>query len=269
MKTIKNIINKFDLYRLILVLMTVISAVLIALPLFLLVLRGAPDVPEAIVSEEAIFSIKFSMRTTIISTLIVMLIAFPTSLILTTRKSRFKRIIELILYIPMSLPHLVAGIALLYFFGQTGAGKFISKSLNMKFIFTVQGIIMAQIFVNLPYTIKHLVDFSNKLDNEYFMVARSLGASEWQIFKYITLPLMRRDLLSTTLMTWYRGLGEFGAVMMLVGTTRLKTEIIPTAIFLNMSTGDLNIAIALSIVLIGIAAVIMTLYHFVDSKSEI
>ncbi len=269
MNNIKNRLLKLDAYNLVLVLMTFISAVLIALPLFMLVVRGAAYVPEAIVSEEAVFSIKLSMRTTIISTLIVMLVAFPTSLILSSGHSKFKRIIELILYIPMSLPHLVAGIALLYFFGQTPIGKFISKSLNMKFIFTVQGIIMAQVFVNLPYTIKHLVDFSNKLDNEYFMVARSLGASEWQIFKYITLPLMRRDLLSTTLMTWYRGLGEFGAVMMLVGTTRLKTEIIPTAIFLNMSTGDLNTAIALSIVLIGIAAVIMTLYHFVDRRSEI
>lgn len=225
--------------------------------------------PRSIISEEAIFSIIMSLKTTIVSTLIVMIVAFPTSLFLSFGKSRLKKLIELILYIPMSLPHLIAGIALLYFFGQSNIGKFITNSLNIEFIFTVKGIIVAQIFVNLPYSIKSLVDFLSKIDKEYFLVARSCGATEIQILKYITFPLIRKDLLSTALLTWYRGLGEFGAVMMFVGTTRLKTEIIPTAIFLNISTGDLDTAIALSVVLIGISGIIMAIYNFIDKKSEI
>lgn len=267
MELLKRKIKRIDSYNIFLSVMTFISVLLIITPLLLLIFRGIFDVPKAILSEEALFSIKLSLKTTIISTTIVMIIGFPTSLILSSKKSKLKKIIELLLYIPMSLPHLVAGIALLYFFGQTQIGKMISAILNTEFIFTVEGIIMAQIFINLPYTIKQLVDFFNKLDKEYILVARSLGATEFQILKYIILPLMKKDILSTTLISWYRGLGEFGAIMMLVGTTRLKTEIIPTAIFLNMSTGDLNIALALSIVFILIAIIIMILYNLIDKKT--
>ncbi len=80
--------------------------------------------------------------------------------------------------------------------------------------------------------------------------------------------MMKRDILSTALIVWYRALGEFGAVMMLVGTTRLKTEVMPTAIFLNMSTGDIDIGIGLSAVLILIASAVMILYNIIDRRTR-
>ncbi|MDO5707230.1 MAG: ABC transporter permease [Andreesenia angusta] len=245
-----------------------ISILLIVFPFVYLIIEGLNLVPNLIRTEEVLFSIKLSMKTTSISSIIVMVIAIPTSIFLSSTESRLKRFFELILYIPMSLPHLVAGLALLYFFGQTPIGNYLSNKLNLDFIFTVQGIIIAQVFVNLPLALKNLIDFLRKIDTEYYLVAKSYGADEWQIMKYVILPMMKKDILSTSLIVWYRAIGEFGAIMMLVGTTRFKTELIPTAIFLNMSTGDIDIAIALSVILILLSAMVISIYNLLGKSIE-
>lgn len=159
----------------------VLCIILVALPFLFLTVEGLPIVPRAVVMEESVFAIKLSLKTTLISTVFVMIAAIPTCIIISSSESRIKRFFELVLYIPMSLPHLVAGIALLLFFGRTPIGKFMMDVLRTDFIFTVQGIIIAQAFVNLPFAIKNLSDFIRKIDDEYYMAARSYGANEWQV----------------------------------------------------------------------------------------
>lgn len=123
----------------------------------------------------------------------------------------------------MSLPHLVSGIALLLLFGRMGLGDFIYKILKLDFVFTKQGVVLAQVFVNLPLTIKILHTSLNESNEKMVFVARTLGCS------------------------------EFGAVAMIADSTRMKTEIIPTSIYLNMSTGDIDIAIGIAVILIFIS----------------
>ena len=168
----------------------------------------------------------------------------------------------------MSLPHLVSGIALLLLFGRRGIGEFLYQNFNIDFIFTVSGIILAQVFVNLSFAIKTILTSLEEINPKTVFIARTLGCNEFQAFIHVILPSMRRGIISSTVMTWSRALGEFGAVMMVAGTTRMKTEILPTAIFLNMSTGDLDLAIGTATILIIISLICMSIFNILIKDKE-
>lgn len=168
----------------------------------------------------------------------------------------------------MSLPHIVSGIALLLLFGRMGIGDFLNNYLNIDFIFTRQGIILAQIFVNLPFAVKQTVTAFEDINKKVLFVAKTLGCNDIQVFLYIILPLLKNTLLSVIIMTWTRALGEYGAVIMVAGATKMKTEIIPTSIMLNMSTGDLDLAIGISAVLIIISISCMLIFEYLFNKGK-
>ncbi len=92
-------------------------------------------------------------------------------------------------------------------------------------------------------------------------VAHTLGCNSWEAFRFIILPNLKTGIISATVMTWSRALGEFGAVAMIAGSTRMKTEIIPTSIYLNMSTGDIDIAIGIAVILIFISLTCLMLFE--------
>lgn len=237
-------------------------------PIIALIIQGASYIKQALQSEEIIFSIKLSLKTSIISTLICVIISVPTSYAIYKSKSKYIGIIENIIYIPMSLPHLVSGIALLLFFGNRGIGKFLVEYLNLDFVFTVNGIILAQIFVNLSFSIQIISNSLKEIDKKTIFVSRTLGCDEIQSFIHIVVPSLKRGIVSSALMNWSRALGEFGAVMMLAGTTRMKTEVLPTAIYLNMATGDLNLAIGTSTILIALSLISISIFNVLLSDKR-
>lgn len=232
----------------------------------MLIIRGLSYVPVCLKSEEVQFAIVLSMKTSFISTLICLILALPTSYFLHIKDIPFKKFIVQIINLPMSLPHLVSGIALLLLFGKMGIGNEIYKLFKLDFVFTKQGIILAQVFVNLPLTVNILNTVLSESNDKMVFVARTLGCDSWQAFKYITLPNLRMGVISATVMTWSRALGEFGAVAMLAGSTRMKTEIIPTSIYLNMSTGDVDLAVGIAVILIIISLTCMTVFEVVFNR---
>ncbi|HGM3508199.1 TPA: ABC transporter permease [Clostridioides difficile] len=219
----------------------------------MLIIKGLSYVPICLNSMEVQYAIALSIRTSLISTIVCILLAIPTAYFLHITKLPFKKLIIQIINLPMSLPHLVSGIALLLLFGRMGLGDFIYKILKLDFVFTKQGIVLAQVFVNLPLTIKILHTSLNESNEKMVFVARTLGCNSWEAFRFIILPNLKIGIISATVMTWSRALGEFGAVAMIAGSTRMKTEIIPTSIYLNMSTGDIDIAIGIAVILIFIS----------------
>ncbi len=219
----------------------------------MLIIKGLSYVPICLNSMEVQYAIALSIRTSLISTIVCILLAIPTAYFLHITKLPFKKLIIQIINLPMSLPHLVSGIALLLLFGRMGLGDFIYKILKLDFVFTKQGIVLAQVFVNLPLTIKILHTSLNESNEKMVFVARTLGCNSWEAFRFIILPNLKIGIISATVMTWSRALGEFGAVAMIAGSTRMKTEIIPTSIYLNMSTGDIDIAVGIAVILIFIS----------------
>ncbi len=230
-------------------------------PLLALIAKGGAYVTPALRSEEIIFSIKMSFKTSLISTIICLVISLPASYAIYRSKDRYKKTIENIIYTPMSLPHLVSGIAILLFFGNRGIGKFLSQNFNIDFVYTVSGIVLAQVFVNLSFSIQTILNSLEEIDPKTIFVSRTLGCSELDSFIYIVLPSLKKGIMSSVVMNWSRALGEFGAVMMLAGTTRMKTEVLPTAIYLNMATGDLNLAIGTANILIVLSLICMFTFN--------
>ncbi|EML6499112.1 TPA: ABC transporter permease [Clostridioides difficile] len=230
-------------------------------PLLILIIKGISYVPICLKSVEVQYAITLSIKTSLISTIVCLLLAIPVAYFLHITKLPFKKLIIQIINLPMSLPHLVSGIALLLLFGRMGIGDSIYKILKLDFVFTKQGIILAQVFVNLPLTIKILHTSLNESNEKMIFVARTLGCNSWEAFRFIILPNLKTGIISATVMTWSRALGEFGAVAMIAGSTRMKTEIIPTSIYLNMSTGDIDIAIGIAVILIFISLTCLMLFE--------
>ncbi|MEG0642203.1 MAG: ABC transporter permease [Clostridium sp.] len=244
-----------------------LSLILIITPLTLLMVRGVFFINNCIVSKEVLFSIKLSLQTSIVSTIICMIFSIPTAYGLSRIKFKGNKIVMLILYLPMSLPHIISGIALLLVCGDSLIGRFL-QNIGLDFVFTVKGIILAQVFVNLSFSIKILKTAIDKSSFKLEFVARTLGCSKVRTFQRVALPLIRRDILTAAIMTFSRALGEFGAIMILVGTTRMKTEVMPTAVFLNVSTGDMDTAIGVATILIIISLISMAIFEFIENKKE-
>lgn len=240
----------------------------IIFPIIILVGKGIAYIPFLINNDEVIFAIILSIKTCFISSFICLILGMPTALYISKLDVKIKNIIEYIFILPLSLPHLISGIALLICFGNMGIGGFLLKYFNFSFIFTKSGIILAQCFINLPLFIKIILMAIEEIDNKMIFVARTLGCNEFENFKYIVIPNLKKQVMSAIVMVWSRAMGEFGAVMMVAGTTRMKTEVMPTAIFLNISTGDINLAIGVSTILIGISILSLILFYLVGGKRK-
>ncbi len=212
-----------------------------------------------IISPEIQFAIHLSLLTSVISTFMCILITIPVSYSLARYDFHGKAIINTLLDLPMALPPIVAGLGLLLIFGTTSFGSYLADA-GLKFVFTVPGIIMAQFAVNVSLMLRIMRSTFEGINPRYEHVAQTLGCTPFQAFFRTTLPLSKNGMLAGSVITWSRGMGEFGAVLMLAGATRMKTETLPIALYLNISSGELDLAIAAASILILISGI--TLYLF-------
>jgi|LSQX01.1.fsa_nt_gb molybdate transport system permease protein len=201
------------------------------------------------------FAVKFTLGTSIIAMLLAAAFALPVAYILSRHKIPGRAFIDTLLDIPIVLPPLVSGIALLIFFGPL-FGKQLEQ-IGISVVFSQLGVIIAQWFIATPFAVRSFIQAFGSIDQRMEKVARTLGFSPTMVFVKVTLPLARDGLLGGVMMAWARALGEFGATAMLAGITRMKTETLSVAVFLNMSIGDMNFAIATSIVMLIIALLVL------------
>ncbi|WP_048152816.1 ABC transporter permease [Methanolacinia paynteri] len=236
-----------------------VTAFILVVLLLIVSYSGPEALVSSIFSDEMMFAIYLSIVTSVTSTGLCILFAIPVSYALARYEFPFKNLINTSIDLPLALPPLVAGVGLLLLFGQTALGKGLAAA-GIEFIFTPLGIIVAQFFVNLPFMVRILRSTFQSVSPRYEYVARTLGCSELQAFIKVTLPMAKNGFFAGTVITWSRAIGEFGAALMVAGATRMKTESLPVAVFLNMSTGDLDMATAAATILIIIA--IISLYVF-------
>jgi molybdate transport system permease protein len=232
-----------------LVMVGAITVTLLSMAFYL----DAPTFLDALRSDEILFSIRLTAITTTITTAIAVLLGIPAGYALSRYKLPFHALIDTIIDLPIVLPPLVAGIALLVFF-QTAFGVWIEHHI-MPFVFTTQGIILAQFVPAASFGVRALKAAFDGVDPRMEQVARTLGCTERQAFWKVTFPLARNGLVAGTVMTWARAAGEFGPILMFCGATRYKTEVMSIAVFLNMSVGKVETAIAVTLILVIIATV--------------
>jgi len=230
-------------------LLSVIVVTLLAIVTYL----DVKSFTAALLSAEVLFAIKLTVVTTSITTAIAVVLGIPSAYVLSRYRLPGHALIDTLLDLPIVLPPLVAGIALLVFF-QTALGEWIEQHI-MPFVFTTQGIVLAQFIPAGTFCVRSLKAAFDSVDPRMEQVARTLGCSERQAFFHVLLPLARNGLVAGAIMTWARAAGEFGPILMFVGATRFKSEVLPIAIFLNMSIGNVEMALSVTVILIVLAII--------------
>lgn len=217
-----------------------------------IVVGGAAHLGEALTSAEVLFSLRMSVVTSTISTAICLVFALPTAYALTRTAMPFKRAAETLLQLTLSLPYIILGVALLLMFSSP-AGKAL-RDVGLAVVFQPTGIVFAQIIVNLPFSIRMVRTAFGEVNPRMEFVAKTLGATSFTAFRTVVLPVCRNSIVSTFVLTWARGMGEFGATLMLVGVTRMRTETLSGNVYLAISSGNTDMAMATAMIMLLVSA---------------
>jgi molybdate transport system permease protein len=193
--------------------------------------------------EQFLTPVLLSLRIAFLSSFIVFILGLIAAWFMTKKNFAGKTIIETIFMLPLVLPPTVVGFALLIFLGRKSwIGEFIEFLFKQPLVFTWWAAIIASVVVSFPLVFQSIKVGFMSVDRDLEDSSRSLGASEWQVLRYITVPLAWPALLSGYILGFARGLGEFGATLMIAGNIPGKTQTIPTAIYVAVDTGKMLLA---------------------------
>lgn len=219
------------------------------------------------------FSIKLSLVTCALTAILSVWVAVPTGYLLArwqprTRITRWLRaLVDAVVDIPIVLPPLVVGISLLILF-RTGPGQWIESNIT-RFTYEVAGLVLAQFTVAAAFAIRAMRSSFEHLSPRPERVARTLGASQQQVFWSVAVPSSRRGIVSAATVAWARSMGEFGPVLVFAGATRHKTEVLPTTVFLELSVGNLKNAVAVSLLMVIMSVAVLVLVRFFGDRGEL
>ena len=206
----------------------------------------------------AVQAILLSLQTTSISVLLIVFWGTPVAYLLARRDFPLRRVVDTLIDLPTVLPPAVAGLGLLMAFGRRGWLGASLELFGLEIAFTPAAVVLAQIFIASPFYVRAAATVFASIENELEQAASLDGVSQWQIFRFITLPLVRMALLSGLVMSWARALGDFGATIIFAGNFPGRTQTMPLAIYLGFEL-NLDVALALSVILIGCAFVVLML----------
>ncbi len=231
------------------------------LPVFLLTLLVAgviyvivthlsfDELIKSLFSSEVLFALELSFMTSLGATGLAVLLGLPTGYFLARHDFYGKTILDTLLDIPLVMTPLVAGVGLLFLLGQSHLGRPLSR-LGLNFVFSPWGVVMAQAFIAIPILTRSSKSAIEEVNPRYEWAAQTLGLTPLATFFRVTLPMARQGILTGIVLAWARAVGEFGATLMLAGATRMKTETLPIAVYLNMSSGEMGTALSCAVVLI-------------------
>jgi molybdate transport system permease protein len=235
-----------------------VAFALIALPVIGLVLRADwPRMPELLLSESALAALRLSLETAGISTLLCIVFGGPLAAVLARGRIRGMRLLRSVVLLPLVLPPVVGGLALLFLLGRLGLlGKVIDTWFGVTIPFTTAAVVLAQTFVALPFLVVSLEGALRTAGDRYEAVAATLGASPWLAFRRVTVPLVLPGLLSGAILAFARCMGEFGATIAFAGSLEGVTRTLPLLVYLERET-DTDAAIALSLLIVLVAVVVI------------
>jgi len=219
---------------------------------------------STLLSEEISFSIRLTLLTATIAVIFCTMLSVPTAYMLSRMDFTGKNWIDTLLDIPIVLPPISLGAALLMFF-STPVGKSIEDA-TIKFVFSEPGIILAQFTVISAISIRLMKSTFDNIDPKYEAVARTLRCNKFQAFFRVTLPLAKNGLIASIILSWARAVGEFGASVTLAGATRMKTNTLPIAIYLSLSTADIEKTVAIVFILLLISVIVLFLIRRVGGR---
>jgi molybdate/tungstate transport system permease protein len=252
---------KKSIFNLILILFSLIIVFFITAPIIkLFTFSDISTIYKTALEKEVIESIFLTLKASFVATLITLVLGIPLAYLLARYKFKGKIFLESIINIPVIIPHTAAGIALLTVYGDNFfMGKLVNK-FGMSFTGEFAGIVVAMMFVSMPFLINESKEGFKKIDVKYEKVARTLGATPSKAFFKVALPMNKNHILSGSLMMWARGISEYGAVLVLA----YHPMVAPTMIYERFSSYGLKYSIPVATVMILITLVIFSVFKIIQ-----
>jgi molybdate transport system permease protein len=236
----------------------VVAVGLLALPLVGLLARVSwSTLGSDLTSPTALDALRLSLVCSLWATGLSLLLGLPLAWLLARTEFRGKSVVRAITVLPLVLPPVVGGVALLLAFGRDGIlGRPLFDWFGIQFTFSTAGVVLAETFVAMPFLIVTVEAALQVMDVRFEEVAASLGAGRWATFRLVTAPMIRSSLVAGAALTWARALGEFGATITFAGDIQGRTQTLPLAVYLALE-GNERVAVALSLLLLVVSFAVL------------
>jgi molybdate transport system permease protein len=241
-----------------------IALAVLAIVVFLVVpllglLERAPwrDLADLLGEPEVRTALRLSLVCSLSATAVSIVLGVPLAWVLARTRFPGQSFVRALVLIPMVLPPVVGGVALLLAFGRRGlVGQWLDQWFDIRLPFTTPGVVLAETFVAMPFLVITVEAALRSLDPRYEEAGATLGASRWTVFRRVTLPMIGPSVVAGAALTWARALGEFGATITFAGNFEGRTQTMPLAVFLALETNP-PAAIALSLVLLAVSVAVL------------
>ncbi|GAA2297292.1 molybdate ABC transporter permease subunit [Streptomyces kunmingensis] len=241
-----------------LLLPALVGLAFLVVPLLALLVR-APwrDLPSQLTSTEVWQALQLSLVCATLATLVSLVLGVPLAWLLARTEFRGRGLVRALVTLPLVLPPVVGGVALLTALGRNGiVGQYLDQWFGLTLPFTTTGVVIAEAFVAMPFLVISVEGTLRAADPRYEEAAMTLGASRFTAFRRVTLPLIAPGVAAGSVLAWARALGEFGATITFAGNFPGRTQTMPLAVYLALQS-DPAAAIALSLVLLAVSITVL------------
>ncbi|SFE87118.1 molybdate transport system permease protein [Actinacidiphila alni] len=241
-----------------LLLPALIALVFLLLPLLALLIR-APwrSLPSQLTSSAVWQALRLSLQTATTATVVSLLFGVPLAWLLARTTFPGRKLVRALVTLPLVLPPVVGGVALLLALGRNGVvGRWLDSAFGITLPFTTSGVVVAETFVAMPFLVITVEGTLRAADARYEEAAATLGASRFTAFRRVTLPMIAPGVAAGAVLAWARALGEFGATITFAGSFPGRTQTMPLAVYLALQD-DPAAAIALSLVLLAVSVAVL------------
>jgi molybdate transport system permease protein len=215
------------------------------------------DLPTLLASDVVLDALRVSLIASLGATAISAILGVPLAWVLARVEFRGRSIVRGLVVLPLVLPPVVGGAALLFALGRRGLiGEPLNQATGLVFPFSIWGVIIAATFVAMPFLVITVESGLRNLDPRYEGAAATLGARRWTVLWRVTLPMIGPSLAAGLALTWARALGEFGATITFAGNLQGRTQTLPLAVFVALES-DRGAAVALSLIMVVISLTVL------------
>ncbi len=215
------------------------------------------DLPSLLTSGIVVDALWLSLVTSLAAAALSVVFGVPLAWMLARTRFPGQRLLRAIVTLPMVLPPVVGGAALLFALGRRGlVGQPIYEATGFLLPFSIWGVVLANTFVAMPFLVLTIEGALRGLDPRYEAAAATLGAGRFRVFRRVTLPMIAPSLTAGVVLSWARALGEFGATITFAGNLQGRTQTLPLAVFVTLES-DRDAAVATSLVLVAVSLVVL------------
>jgi len=242
------------------IVLATLGAALFLLPLIGLLARTPwVDLPHLLTSEVVVDALRLSLVASLTSTVASVVLGLPPAWILARVDFPGRRLLRGAVTLPLVLPPVVGGAALLFALGRRGmVGAPIAEGTGLVLPFSMWGVVTATTFVAMPFLVITVEGALRSMDRRYEDAAATLGAGPWTVLRRVTLPIIAPALASGLVLTWARAFGEFGATITFAGNLQGRTQTLPLAVFVALES-DRDTAVAISLLMVGVSLLVLLL----------